>query len=358
MKTILDVVGELRQSDPPLQYLGKNEDVAFGKFLEFEVGYWNGKRCFAPSEALNLPGRPGDRSFLYRGQTVRYPTCAASLLRDVLNDARQIKARLCLERFRVAELELVMHDHPFTAVAKEHEFSVDYHGLAQHYGIPTSLLDLTSNVEIAAFFAVAKWDRTAQQWRAMESGTGVLYRFDWAAFGPGYSKFFDPVGFGPGLRPARQHAWTFRMLPGIDFQNVSHVMPFEFSHSKSASEEIFAKFDNGSWLYPPDCLASLVEKLRDLPFVTMHAIRHAARQDGRPPDQIEVSAERAANFIKDSLGIDILDGYKLKPEEADLAEARLQAPVLDQQIRAMRKAFRIVELPPSEVDSASATSNL
>jgi hypothetical protein len=353
MNTILDVVNELRQADPPLQYLGTDEDATFGKFLEFELGSWNGKLRLAPSEALNLPGRPGDRSFLYRGQAVRYSTCEASLLRGVANDERQVRARLALERFRIAELELVMLDHPFTKVARDYGFCVDYHALAQHYGIPTSLLDLTSNVEIASFFAVASWDREAQRWTPMDQGVGVLYRFDWSAFGPGYAKFFEPVGFGPGLRPARQHAWTFQLRPGVDFQKVPHVTPFEFTHSKSASEELFARFDNGSWLYPPDCLASLVEKLRDLPFVTMHAIRQAAREDGQLLDQIEISAERAADFISRTLGIDILDGYQLQPEEVDLAVARQQAATLDQHIRAMRKGWRLVRTRKSESETES-----
>lgn len=342
VKTILDVLVDLREADPPLRYLGKDEDVAFGKFLEFELMHWNGKPRIVPSEALSLPGRPGDRSFLYRGQAVRYPTCEPSLLRGVPNDEWQIKARLSLERFRVAELELVLRDHPFKGVADTYGFSVDYHGLAQHYGIPTSLLDLTSNVEVAAFFAVARWNREAQAWTPMETGVGVMYRFDWSAFGPGYSKFFEPVGFGPGLRPARQHAWTFRLRPGVDFQSVPHVTAIEFAHSKSASDDIFSRFDKGSWLYPPDCLASLVEKLRDLPFVTMHAVRHAAREDGQPPDQIEVAAEHAARFLNATLGIDMLDGYELQPEEADVAIARQQAATLNEAIRGMRNGFRLV----------------
>jgi FRG domain len=349
MKTIRDVVRKLREADPPLKYLGKDDDVAFGKFLEFELVQWNGKPRIVPSEALNLPGRLGDRSFLYRGQVIHYPTCGPSLLRGVPNDERQVKARLSLERFRVAELELVLRDHPFRAVAETYGFSVDYHGLAQHYGIPTSLLDLTSNVEVAAFFAAAQWDREAQVFAPMESGVGVLYRFDWSAFGPGYSKFFEPVGFGPGLRPARQHAWTFRLRPGVDFQSVPHVTAIEFAHSKSASRELFDQFANGSWLYPPDCLATLVEKLRDLQFVTMHAIRHAVREDGQPADRVEVAAERAAQFINATLGLEVVDGYELRPEEADLAIAKQQASILDEAIRGMRKGVRLVRTrrPPS-----------
>lgn len=247
MRTILDVVQEFRETDPPLTYLREDESVAYGKFLEFEVVGWNGTTRIVPSEALNLLGRPGDRSFMYRGQTVRYPTVGPSLLRGVPNDEWQIKARLILERFRVAELELVLRSHPFQAVADKRGFHVDHHGLAQHYGIPTSLLDLTSSVEAAAFFAVARWDRESASFQPMETGNGVMYRFDWAAFGPGYSKFFEPVGFGPGLRPARQHAWIFRLGPGIDFQQVPHVSAFEFTHSKAASANLFDRLDGGTW---------------------------------------------------------------------------------------------------------------
>lgn len=301
--TILDVVREFRDSDPPLPYWQQEDSVAYDKFLEFEVVDWNGTTRIVPSEALNLPGRPGDRSFMYRGQTARYPTCGPSLLRGVPTDEWQIKALLSLERFRVAELQLVLRDHPFEAVARKRGFYVDYHALAQHYGIPTSLLDLTSNVEVAAFFAVAKWDGESASFQPMESGTGVMYRFDWTALGPGYSEFFEPVGFGPGLRPARQHAWTFRLRPGRDFQQVPHVTAFEFTHSKEASAELFERFDGGAWLYP---------------------------------------AEQAAHFVNSTLGLDVVDGYELQPEEEDLEIARNQAATLDDALARLRFGFRLV----------------
>ena len=179
----------------------------------------------------------------------------------------------------------------------------------------------------------------------MDEGKGVLCRFDWSAFGPGYSRAFDPIRFGPGLRPARQHAWTFHLRPGVDFYKVPHVVPFEFARSRSASEELLARFDDGSWLYPPDCLASFIEKLRKLPFLTMHAIRHAARTDGVAPDQIEVMPRQAAHFINTVLGTDIVEDHRLALEECDLLVARQQAAVLDRRIRAIRKAFRLVEVP-------------
>jgi len=358
MRDILDVVSKLREADPPLEYLRDNEDVAVGKFLEFETGFWNGKPRVVPSEALNLPGRPGDRSFLYRGQTAHYATCVASLLRDASENEWQIKALLSLERFKVAELELLLRNHPFNKVAERHGLWVDYHALAQHYGIRTSLLDLTSNIEIAAFFAVAHWNEAIGKFTPMETGTGVLFRFDWSAIGPGYSKFFDPVGFGPGLRPARQHAWTFRLPPGVDFQSIPQVTVFEFSHSKLASEELFDRFKRGKWVYPPDCLASLVEKLRDLPFVTMKALRHAAQQDGQPPEQIDAAAKKAARFLAATLGIEVIDDYELQPEKADIILAEKQATALDDALRGMRRSFRLVRTlrtPPAPTDKPPTT---
>lgn len=344
MQTIKDIVAGFRALDPKLEYLGLDDPVTFGKFLEFEYANWNGKIRIVPTEALNLPGRPEGRPFMYRGQTTKYPTCTASLLRNMELDEWGLKAQLTLERFRVAELELLMRKHPFMDVWKTRGYEVDWHGLAQHYGIPTTLLDLTSNVEVAAFFACAHWDDEKQRFTPADSGTGVMYRFDWSAFGPGYAKYFEPVGFGPGLRPARQHAWTFRLNPGVDFQDVPHVEAVEFKHSKAASAELFEMFKNGDWLYPPDCLARIVEKLRDIPFLTMNAIRHAARADGQKAEEIESVADRAAHFLNAKIGVEVVDGYQLELEDDDLDVARQQAPKLDDAIGKMRVAFRLARV--------------
>jgi hypothetical protein len=60
------------------------------------------------------------------------------------------------------------------------------------------------------------------------------------------------------------------------------------------SFKIFARFDFGNWLYPHDCLASFVEKVRDLRFVTMRAIRHAAMQ-GRSDARHDRGRSRAGS---------------------------------------------------------------
>jgi FRG domain len=352
LPTILDVIGELRKDDPEIPFLAAGEPISTGKTTEFELVLWNGNPRFVPSEALVTSraifgekliidpkrGRP----FMYRGQTRRYPSCFSVLYRQAKRDEWHIKALIGLERFRVAELELLLLAHPFTAVASQHGAWVDWHGLAQHYGIPTSLLDLTTDMRIAAFFAVAQWNDDSQSYTPMTNGSGVFYRFDWTAFGQGYSKFFNPVGFGPGLRPARQHAWTFHLKPFVNFEDVPHVSVIEFEHSAEASAQVFKWFNNGQWLMPPDCLVNLVSKVRDLPFVTVEAVRHAAKQDGQSQEQLEASVEQAMHFLHTILGTEFLDGYRLEMEDTDTAIAKQQAAELDKLIATMSKGMRFV----------------
>lgn len=41
---------------------------------------------------------------------------------------------------------------------KRHQFVVNEEGLAQHYGLRTEILDLTSNLDVAIFFAICKYN--------------------------------------------------------------------------------------------------------------------------------------------------------------------------------------------------------
>ena len=346
MDSIRDLVQKLRADDPELPLLGPDDSVSYRKFLEFTVMQWNGAGKPVPTEALPLPGKPSDGSYMYRGQNQRYPVCMPSLLRKPIESEWDLKSRLALERFQVAELELILAKHPFSEIAKKFGYKTDFHALAQHYGIPTSLLDVTSNIEIAAFFATAKWNEETETFSPMDSGQGVMYRLEWTQLGPGFTKHFEPVGFGPGLRPARQHAWTFKIPPGRDFEDVPHLTAFEFEHSKIASADLFEQFQDGEVLYPPDCLAPLVKKLRALPFISMHAIRYAAEQDGVPLDELDQAADRSAKMLNQLLGMDVLEGHRLELEQEDIDIAASQARTLDAAFRDLRVAFRLTSTRP------------
>jgi hypothetical protein len=197
-------------------------------------------------------------SFLYRGQTRRYQPCHAVLMRGgpaipepvegtmPKPGASELKFRMqyALAQVRLAELELLMRTHPLTEIAARYGLQVDYEALGQHYGLHTDLLDLTSNVEVAAFFAVAGWSQECNWFIPMTSGNGVFYRVHWLRTRE-RSRYFDCVGHGPGTRPAGQHAWAFRLKRGAEFEAVPIVEKFEFRHDMGASQEVMNMFANG-----------------------------------------------------------------------------------------------------------------
>lgn len=94
-----------------------------------------------------------DYAFLYRGQGTFYSPCLPTLLRHNLD-----AAHLFIERMRMVEFELMLKDYPAVQFFNSMQFEVDYVGLAQHYGLYTDVLDLTSDIRTALFFAMCDYD--------------------------------------------------------------------------------------------------------------------------------------------------------------------------------------------------------
>ena len=93
---------------------------------------------------------------------------------------------------------------------------------------------------------------------------------------------------------------------------------------------------------PPDCLASIVEKISNLPFLTIAAVRHVASQDGQSEDGLELSVDRATTFLHSILGMEFVDEHRLALEDDDLAAASAQAKQLDDALHQMSKGWRLV----------------
>jgi hypothetical protein len=324
LPTILDVLSNLREDDPPIDT---------NTMLEFERVIWHGEHRIIPAEAWSL-GR-GRETFLYRGQTRRYRPCFPSIFRGAPtepipptpgSEEAKFRCRVMLSRARICELELILREHPFTRLAESHGLTLDYEALAQHYGIPTGLLDLTSNLNVAAFFAVAEWSRELEWFRPAEDGEGVLYRVRWLRT-RNPASFFEPIGHGPASRPGRQHAWAFSLKRGVCFESCPVVESVPFRHDGAASREVMARFDGGGTIYPDECLVPLVRRLSGLRFVTLNAIKHDIRRHVTDEATVSRQAETGAVAISTELDIDVIDGahLELEPEDIDRAEREVEA---------------------------------
>lgn len=90
---------------------------------------------------------------LYRGPATSYPNCFPSLYRQEQGSIHQL-----MDMIKTIEFELVLKEHPVVKELEQHNRFIDYIGLAQHYGFKTNVLDLTSDLEVATFFACCPYN--------------------------------------------------------------------------------------------------------------------------------------------------------------------------------------------------------
>ncbi len=210
------------------------------------------KFVFKPSLAHN--------KFLYRGQAEFYPQCLPSLFRKkedyYLDDMIQVN-----------ELECVLKSHPLVKLFEQglelfndqFWFNINYKGLSQHYYGNTDYLDLTSDMDVAKFFAVTTFSMQKDCYEKFQkNGLGVLYYFDLKADSFQKSKqrtyFIDNIGKQPFMRSGNQSGFLVKMNKGDDFNTYPDVRYVYFRHDRSVTDRIFSQFDNGNKIMSDEIL--------------------------------------------------------------------------------------------------------
>lgn len=217
---------------------------------------------------------------MYRGQTQVWPRCVPTLSRLEVEDRFLALCR------RIA-FEDAIEEHPMVNLAErirlwDSPLYVDREGLAQHYGLATDMLDVTSNFEVACFFATCSWSHEDGKYHPVVSNeaSGVMYRITPAlmmgrggtedALGPVHI-----VGWQPLPRPEQQCAFVVKMKPDQDFTSLLSVETFHFQHQAHISHRIWNAFDQGEALFPTDSAAELARQAESLSEFTESQIGRA-----------------------------------------------------------------------------------
>lgn len=218
---------------------------------------------------------------MYRGQTREYSSCTPTLAR--LKKTEDQLLALC----RRIAFEDAIGEHPMVRLAEQAKLLdsplyVDREGLAQHYGLATDMLDVTSNFDVASFFATCIWDESQRTYLPAPSSkiAGVIYRITPAlmigmeplsnAFGPVHI-----VGWQPLPRPEQQRASVVKMQPEQDFTSLPTVETFYFRHQEHISHRVWEAFDQGDVLFPKDAAAELATQAETLTGFTHDQIERA-----------------------------------------------------------------------------------
>lgn len=305
----IDALAEaLKHDDPPAPHILPGE-------TEFEMthGQKGGLKI--------IPSHDG-RRFLYRGQNRRWQPCIATVWRRG-QPSPDSQLNWILSRVRIAEFERLLNQHPMIAFARENSIEVDYDALAQHYGIPTFWLDITSSIDIACFFAVAHFDRDGNI-TPSDDGTGVLYRVHWRSFDEP-QRYFTSITHSPASRPGRQHGWSIGLQRQTDFNAQEFVEPFEFTHDRACSQRILARL--AIHLFPQDSITNVAKTLISAPAVTMEGIKAALARDGCPHEKIESMSNVWGERLCNGLNLDVYLDEEFALTEAQIDEGNRDANV-------------------------------
>lgn len=218
---------------------------------------------------------------MYRGQAQRYPHCIPTLAR--LEKVEDQFLALC----RRVAFEDAIGEHPMVNLAErirllDSPLYVDREGLAQHYGLATDMLDVTSNFDVASFFATCMWSNEEGKYQpvASDKASGVMYRIT-PVLMTGRDGTDDElgsvhiVGWQPLPRPEQQRAFVVKMKPGQDFTSLPSVETFHFQHQARISHRIWNAFEQGAALFPTDAAAELARRAESLSEFTESQIERA-----------------------------------------------------------------------------------
>lgn len=201
------------------------------------------------------------KKFLYRGQSQDFSgPCVPNLFR--------VPKECYLDDLIWAqELELLVRSHPLVKLLSEgiklmHDnFSIlmNSRGLTQHYYHKSSLLDLTSNAEVAKFFATTRYLSESDSYAPIHETDqlGVIFCYEIQmpnAFNPFDGYHLSVIGKQVFYRSGSQYGFLLDMPKGRDFKKMSQVKKFYFRHNPTISDTIFSSANKGSKYFMTDIL--------------------------------------------------------------------------------------------------------
>lgn len=232
--------------------------------------------CFVVNQLSQRPGHYHEmprfsikpslayNKFLFRGQSQFYDKCVPNLFRDTTKIATH---QYVDDIIQINELEVLLRQHPLVKLFEQgfyllHEFfqfRVDYQGLSQHYYNHTPFLDLTSDMEVAKFFAATEFKMENDCYEKYKGNElGVLYYYDLAADAFTYRKgrdyFVETIGKQPFMRSGNQSGFLIHLDDKKNFNDLPEVRYVFFRHDSAITDRIFAESGNGDKYMPQEML--------------------------------------------------------------------------------------------------------
>lgn len=236
-----------------------------------------------------------NRKFLYRGEKKDYEKCTPSLLREN-------KESYIIENIKKDEFSTLVKSHPLSKMLERgirlngsnFIFEMNYYGLAQHYGFNTVLLDFTSEIDVAAFFATTYCDEGGKYHPLnKDDGYGVIYYHEIksSSFKTGP---FTTIGLQIFPRSGSQKGFLYLSPADHDISSNPSVKKKYFRHSAEESKKCFDKMAQGNRLFPKDELEEPSKRILNDTTISNEVLQKNLQQNG------DSNINKAIKFIEDS----------------------------------------------------------
>lgn len=214
------------------------------------------------SRRYSLSPNLKSRKFLFRGETEFHAPCKPSLFRDaektyfldsLIYGQEMFRLILSHPLVQLLDMGIDLNGHRV-------QFEMNLYGLTQHYYNKTSLLDLTSDIDVALFFATHSydWERDSYSPLIDESHEpGVLYYYDLNCLTDFlFSSGLSTIGLQVFPRSGRQKGFLYEARESnVNFNRLPQVHAVRFKHNAEIAQEISDKMrEEGRQLFPRDIL--------------------------------------------------------------------------------------------------------
>ena len=214
----------------------------------------------------------------YRGENAYYKTSKASCFRgkpwSELKDTGWDYILWMLRLYQCYDFF-----DKFDVVKKWKVSEVNYMALAQHYGLRTSLIDMTTSLKTALFFACCKADRNGLDWHPLtkvdferansrrniaalggDSRYAVLYYVhtnivdcQWVTVKEEETRnIITPIGYQPFMRCSTQYGYMMNTDENYDLMQDKLFKKVKFRLTEDFCNWIYEERDCGRAIYPND----------------------------------------------------------------------------------------------------------
>lgn len=284
--------------------------------------YYNNLLSYANDVMISYPHgtliKEGNKNAYYRGEKKVYPTNKSSLLRKLedFHTEKEKETYKLVAYMRIYEFENFINQFEYISEwYKQVGTTILYEALAQHYGLETYYLDITTNFMTALFFATCTFDYTLNEWRPLtkeeikENEYGIIYRnkndsvdfLNNIKIGENDKSAILPIGKQPFMRCEYQSAYTIKSEEGIDLRKINFEK-LRFKHSEELSERVYLYMDKGKKIYPDEGIEAFQDEIKTISKLTVFSY-----------SSFEYALKRSSYFNDIETAIEAIKTFKYFP---------------------------------------------